>query len=101
MSDLPCSGFAVPNVRCGTASSGGLRATGLIWGASRMRQEWENVYGGAQRATGAELRSPERRETLGDTEDLDKIRELMTPEEFEALMRRLVHIEPDDPDARA
>ena len=28
-------------------------------------------------------------------EDLDKIRELMTPEEFEALMRKLVHIEPD------
>jgi len=30
-----------------------------------MRQEWENVYGGAQRAAGNELRSRERRETLG------------------------------------
>jgi hypothetical protein len=30
-------------------------------------------------------------------EDLDKIRELMTPEEFEELMRKLVHIEPDGP----
>ena len=30
-------------------------------------------------------------------EDLDKIRELMTPEEYKALLKRLVHIEPDGP----
>ena len=30
-------------------------------------------------------------------EDLDKIRELMTPDEFDKLMRSLVHIEHDGP----